>query len=166
MWNSSAIFPWPVFIPFDIFYDLQSAGQIIADAMEPGHHCHPGTESGVHSTDEEEKHSGTPETDTDAGKGTSLPRKDLQKSSAERQPHFHLSSFYPCFLLLPLLFYFQLMNMVTGGGWEALRGALKLTSDMNFITLFWIHWCLAWNKKKTLDSEKSTGGDFQISLIL
>ncbi|KAK2508655.1 hypothetical protein MC885_008604, partial [Smutsia gigantea] len=52
--------------------DDKIAGQIIADAMEPGHHCHPGTESGVHSTDEEEKHSGMPEIDTDAAPNRNL----------------------------------------------------------------------------------------------
>lgn len=63
-------------MPFDISYDLQSVGQIAAGAVEPGCRCHYDTESGVSST-EEEKHSGKPEIDAGAGKGTSLPREDL-----------------------------------------------------------------------------------------
>lgn len=63
-------------MPFDISYDLQSVGQTVAEAVEPGGHRHYDTESGVSSVDEE-KHSRKPEIDKGAGKGTSLPRKDL-----------------------------------------------------------------------------------------
>ncbi|KAI5243729.1 Glutamate-Rich Protein 3 [Manis pentadactyla] len=62
-----------------------SAGQIIADAMEPGHHCHPGTKSGVHSTDEEEKHSGTPETDTDAAPNKNLVVKERAALNSNKE---------------------------------------------------------------------------------
>ncbi|XP_036880286.2 glutamate-rich protein 3 isoform X2 [Manis javanica] len=62
-----------------------SAGQIIADAMEPGHHCHSGTESGVHSTDEEEKHSGTPEIDTDAAPNKNLVVKERAALNSNKE---------------------------------------------------------------------------------
>lgn len=64
-------------MPFDILCDLQAVGQIVAEAVEPGCHCHSDTEPGVSSTDEGERHWRKPEIDPGAGKGTSLPRKDL-----------------------------------------------------------------------------------------
>lgn len=67
------MFPGHIFILFDILYDLQSVGQVTAEAVDPGRHCHGhyDSESGVSSADEGEKHSGRLETDTGAGKGTS-----------------------------------------------------------------------------------------------
>ncbi|XP_004431637.1 PREDICTED: glutamate-rich protein 3 [Ceratotherium simum simum] len=44
----------------------QGVGQIIAEAVEPGCHCHKGTESGVSSADEGETYSRKPENDTGA----------------------------------------------------------------------------------------------------
>lgn len=73
--------------------------------MGPGCHCHYDSESGVSSADGGEKHSRKVEIDTGAGKGTSLPRKDLQKSSAKDSAVsiFHLpilvSSFYHLYFL-------------------------------------------------------------------
>ncbi|VFV40304.1 Hypothetical predicted protein [Lynx pardinus] len=44
----------------------KGVGQIVAEAVEPGCHCHSDTEPGVSSTDEEEKHWRKPEIDTGA----------------------------------------------------------------------------------------------------
>ncbi|XP_040326589.1 glutamate-rich protein 3 isoform X4 [Herpailurus yagouaroundi] len=44
----------------------KGVGQIVAEAVEPGCHCHSDTEPGVSSTDEEEKHWRKPEIDTSA----------------------------------------------------------------------------------------------------
>lgn len=105
MWNSSATFPWPVFIPFDISYDLQAVGQIIAEAVEPGRRSPYDTESGVSSADEGKEHSRMPEMDPGAGKGTSLPRNDLQKSSAKDRP---ISIFHP-FILISSFFHLSFL---------------------------------------------------------
>lgn len=64
------MFPSPVFIPLDISYNLQSVGQILGGTMEPGYHYPCDAESGVNSTDEEEKLLAKLEIDTGAGKGT------------------------------------------------------------------------------------------------
>lgn len=105
MGNSSAMFLWPVFIPFDISHDLQAVGQIIAEAVEPGRHGLYDIESGVSSADPGEEHSRTPEMDPGAGKGTSLPRNDLQKSSAEDRP---ISIFHP-FILISSFFHLSFL---------------------------------------------------------
>lgn len=107
--------PMTVFIPFDILYGLQSVGQIIDEAVEPGCHCLDDAKSGVSSPDEGEKCSRRPDMDTGAGKGTSLPTRDLLNPLQKTAPS-HLSSSYPCFLLLPPFFSFHLVNMVAGGG--------------------------------------------------
>lgn len=92
------MFPCPVFIPLDISYNLQSVGQILGGAVEPGCHYPYDAESGVNSTDEEEKLLTKLEIDTDASKDTSLPKKKpLQKSSANVSP---ISIFY-LFILVP-----------------------------------------------------------------
>lgn len=67
-------------MPFDILCGLQSVEQAVAEAVGSSHYD---SESGVSSTDEGEKLSRKLEADTGAGKGASLPRKDLQKASAK-----------------------------------------------------------------------------------
>lgn len=133
MWNSSSIFPWPVFIPLDILYDLQAVGQILAEAVEPDCHSPYDAESGVSSTDEGEKPLTELETDTGAGKGASLSRKNLQKSSAKDNPHF-------CVAILVFSFFqlcsFQLINVIEGGGWEGFRRDWKLVTYINVIFLY------------------------------
>lgn len=54
--------------------------------MERGCHGPCDAGSGVSSTDDGEKLSTEPEIDTGAGKGASLPRKTLQKASAQNSP--------------------------------------------------------------------------------
>nr|KAF6504959.1 glutamate rich 3 [Rousettus aegyptiacus] len=82
-----------------------AVGQIIAEAVEPGRHGPYDIESGVSSADPGEEHSRTPEMDPGAGKGTSLPRNDLQKSSAEDRP---ISIFHP-FILISSFFHLSFL---------------------------------------------------------
>ena len=102
-------------IPFGILCGLQSVEQEVAEAVDSSLHCHYDSKSGVSSTDEGEELSRKLETDTGAGKGASLPRKDLQKASAKGSdiPIFHL-------LILLSVFIFFLTSECNGRRW--LRG--------------------------------------------
>lgn len=118
-WCEIAMFPWPVFIPLDISYNLQSVGQMLGGAVEPGCHYPYDAESGVNSTEEEEKLLTKLEIDTGAGKGTSIPKtttttKNLQKSSAKVSP-VSISHLFILVPPLPGLFSFQLMNVMARG---------------------------------------------------
>lgn len=148
-WCEIAMFPWPVFIPLDISYNLQSVGQMLGGAVEPGCHYPYDAESGVNSTEEEEKLLTKLEIDTGAGKGTSIPKKKPTKKPSEilcqSQPRFHLSSFYPCSSSSRSIF-FSTDECDGKRGWEASKGVFKLITDAN--VNFWIHWCLEWKKKK------------------
>ena len=119
-------------MPFDVLCGLQSVEQVVAEAVGSSLHCHYDSESGVSSTDKGEKLSRKLEADTGAGKGASLPRKDLQKASAKGSAIsiFHL-------LILVSVFIFFLTSECDGRRWEALWGALELTSDMKVIIPFW-----------------------------
>lgn len=69
--------------------------------MEPGCHYPCDAQSGVNSTDEEEKLLTKLEIDTGAGKGTDhLKKKNLQKSSAKVSPSLGISIFH-LFILVP-----------------------------------------------------------------
>lgn len=102
-------------IPFDILCGLQSVEQVAAEAVDSSLYCYYDYKSGVSSTDEGEKLSRKLETDTGAGKGASLPRKDLQKASAKGRAIsiFHL-------LILVSVFVFFLTSECDGRRW--LRG--------------------------------------------
>lgn len=109
------MFPCPVFIPLDISYNLQSVGQILGGAVEPGCHYPYDAESGVNSTDEEEKLLTKLEIDTDASKDTSLPKKNPFRNPLPTLAPFPSSIFLSLFLLLPGPFSIQLMNVMARG---------------------------------------------------
>lgn len=98
-------------IPFGILCGLQSVEQVVAEAVDSSLHCHYDSKAGVSSTEGEEL-SRKLETDTGAGKGASLPRKDLQKASAKGSAIsiFHL-------LILLSVFIFFLTSECDGRRW-------------------------------------------------
>lgn len=112
-WCEIAMFPWPVFIPLNILYNLQSVGQILGGPVEAGCHYPYDAESG-----EGEKLLTKLEIDTGTGKGTSV----LKTKQTFRNP-WPKSAPFPFFIFSSLFLLFQVYFLFNWWvWWQGLRG--------------------------------------------